>query len=41
MEKTEELLIAKYIQQDDELRKSVEEHRNLNPPWRISTRGST
>jgi hypothetical protein len=29
MEKTEELLIAKYIQQDDELRKSVEEHRNF------------
>jgi hypothetical protein len=29
MEKTEELLIAKYMQQDDELRKSVEEHRNF------------
>ena len=29
MEKPEELLIAKYIHQDDELRKSVEEHRNF------------
>ncbi|HOD34587.1 MAG TPA: hypothetical protein PLR20_00640 [Syntrophales bacterium] len=29
MEKTEERLIAKYIQQDDELRKSVEDHRNF------------
>ena len=29
MEKTEELLIAKYIQQDDELRESVEEHRKF------------
>lgn len=29
MEKMDELLIAKYIQKDDELRKSVEEHRNF------------
>jgi hypothetical protein len=29
MEKPEELLIAKHIHQDDELRKSVEEHRNF------------
>jgi len=29
MEKPEEMLIAKYIHQDDELRKSVEEHRNF------------
>jgi len=29
MEKTEELLIAKYIQQDNELRESVEEHRKF------------
>jgi hypothetical protein len=29
MEKPEELLIAKYIHHDDELRKSVEEHRNF------------
>ena len=29
MEKPEELLIAKYIHQDDDLRKSVEEHRKF------------
>ncbi len=29
MEKMDELLIAKYIQKDDDLRKSVEEHRNF------------
>ncbi len=29
MEKMDELLIAKYVQKDDELRKSVEEHRNF------------
>ena len=29
MEKSDELLIARHIQQDEELRKSVEEHRSL------------
>ncbi len=29
MEKAEELLIQKYIQQDAELRKIVQEHKNL------------
>lgn len=29
MERTEEELITKYIGQDEELKKSVEEHRNL------------